>query len=275
MITISASFAYEKINTIVSILPQQTFVKAIGKDKVNVSVMVLPGNSPHSYEPKPSQMKEISQADVYFAIGVEFEHAWLKRFQSQNNSMKMVDLTHNIKKIAMKKHSHDKHNHEHESLDPHIWTSPNNVTIMAKSILDTLVELDSTNEQYYKDNYNEFLSDIKSLQTQIRSLLKPLPPHTKFMVFHPAWGYFADEFDLIQVSIEVEGKEPKPKELAHLMEEAKEENIKAIFTQPEFSDTSANLIAKQLQISVIKASPLNPNWSKNLLKLASAIAIKN
>lgn len=270
---ILAPSLYAKINTIVSIVPQKSFVEAIGGDLVNVSVMVLPGNSPHSYEPKPSQMKELNDAKLYFAIGVEFENAWLKRFANQNKNMLIIDTAKGIEKIAMAEHHHeeDKHDHKGASKDPHVWTSPSNLRVIAKNTLDALVNVDASNKATYEANYQAFMQKINSIDTEIQNILKNTPKGAKFMVFHPAFGYFATEYNLTQIAVEVEGKEPKPSALAELIKEAKEENIKAIFTQPEFSDKSAKIIADELKIKVIKVSPLNPKWDENLINLAKAI----
>lgn len=269
------SLGYAKVDAVVSILPQMTFVKQIGGDKVNIALMVEPGNSPHSYEPKPSQMKEISKARLYFAIGVEFENVWLERFKAQNSSMQIVDTSVNVSKLAMKKHKHEGHHKHHdkkEGLDPHIWTAPNNLKIIAQNILKALKESDKANEAYYKANYDKFIAQIDQVDQEIKEILKDTPKGAKFMVFHPAWGYFAKQYGLIQLPIEVEGKEPKPKTVAKLINKAKKEKIRAIFTAPEFSDTTAKTIADELGISVIKVSPLNPKWGQNLINLAKAIA---
>ena len=92
------------------------------------------------------------------------------------------------------------------------------------------------------------------------------------MVLHPSWGYFAKAYGLRQIAVEIEGKEPKPKELIHLLKEAREAQVKAIFIQPEFSDNAAKIIAKELEIPVIKVTPLAADWSENLLMIAKAIA---
>ena len=284
------TFTYANINAVVSILPQETFLKKIGADKVNVSLMVQPGKSPHTYEPKPSQMKDISQADLYFSIGVEFEHVWLKKFQDQNKKMLVVDMGEGIHKIEIAKHSHghedeaikDEHKghdhgddeHDEDNLDPHIWTSPSNVKVMAHNIYNQLVKIDSENTAYYKKNLETFLQEIEQTDKKIKEYLKNTPKHTKFMVFHPSWGYFAKDYDLEQFAIESGGKNPKPKQLAHLIDEAKEENVKAVFTAPEFSTKSAKQIAKEVGIPVIKVSPLSASWSENLIGLAKAISNK-
>jgi len=284
------SFIYANINAVVSIVPQETFLKKIGGDKVNVTTMIKPGNSPHTYEPKPSQMKDISKADIYFTIDVEFEHNWLKKFQNQNKSMIVKYMGDNIAKIKMEAHSHhdehkdhdhkkhedhDEHDeHEEGGEDPHVWTSPANVKIIAQNIFKELSKLDKENTAYYKKNLDMFLKEIEQTDKKIKSLFKNTPKHTKFMVFHPAWGYFAKKYDLEQLAIESGGKNPKPKQLAHLIDEAKEEKVQAVLTAPEFSTKSAKQIAKEVGVPVIKISPLNPKWSENLINLAEAISKK-
>ena len=109
------TYIFANINTIASILPEKTFIEAIGGEKVNVTLMVEPGSSPHSYEPKPSQMKEISEADLYFSIGVEFEKVWLSKFTNLNDKMKVIDLSKGIQKQQMQGHTHHEEDHgEHE-----------------------------------------------------------------------------------------------------------------------------------------------------------------
>jgi zinc transport system substrate-binding protein len=309
-----SSALYAKLDVTVSILPVQTFVKKIGGDKVNVALMVEPGNSPHTYEPKPSQMKQIAKSKLYFAIGVEFENVWLKKFQDLNSKMEIVHADEGIQKLPMKKHSHgdeeyghkDEHkghghheehhghkghddhghdnhghhddhakhdNHSKKGLDPHVWTSPKNVKVIAKNIYHALVHEDIDNAKYYKTNYEKFLKEIHEIEHHIEHILED-SHNAKFMVFHPAWGYYAKQFHLKQVGIEAGGKNPKPKQLMHLIKEAKEEKISAIFTAPEFSEASAKQIAREVGVPVIKVSPLNPKWGKNLIKLAKAIANK-
>lgn len=272
------SFVFAKLNVAVSILPELTFLQAIGGDKINPILMVKPGNSPHDYEPKPSQMKEITKAQIYLAIDVEFEHIWLPKFQNLNPKMKIVDIADGVTKLSMEQHHHGETKHEtdehkHGNSDPHIWTSPNNVKIIAKNIVDTLIKYDTSNKEYYTQNYKSFIQSIEDTQNTIHTILKD-KTNRKFMVFHPAWGYFAKEFHLQQLAIEAGSKNPKPKQIAYLIAEAKEENVQAVFTAPEFSEKVARQIALEIGVPVIKVSPLNPKWSENLINLAKAIANK-
>lgn len=286
LLFLTLSFVYAKPSVVVSILPQQTFVQKIAQDKVTIHLMVTPGSSPHSYEPKPSQMVAISQADLYFSTGVEFEKVWIERFRSQNEALPFIDISAGIQRIAMQnRHTHEEETHEHHAdahhhdhhdhagLDPHTWTSPANVKIMAHNIYESLVDLDAKNEAFYKKNLETFLAEIENTDQQIRDLLKPLSKEQRlFLVFHPSWGYFAKEYDLTQVAVEVDGKAPKPKDIMHVVHVAKEKNVQVILAQPEFSDKSAKIIAKESNIKVEKISPLHPEWSTNLIKMAKAIA---
>jgi len=272
------TFILANINAVVSILPEQTFVKAIGGDKVSVSLMVLPGNSPHTYEPKPSQMKDVAKATLYFAIGVEFENVWLGKFKSLNTNMQVIDLTEGIEKRAIASHAHHDHSthakEEGKGKDPHIWTDPENVKIIALHIYETLMNIDPDNKTYYRANYEKFIGRINHTDKQIKEILSHTAKGSKFMVFHPSWGYFASAYGLEQLSVEIEGKSPKPKEMILLINEAKKEKISAIFTQPEFSDSVAKVMANELKIDVVKVSPLASDWSENLIKIAHAIAGK-
>jgi zinc transport system substrate-binding protein len=270
------TLTFASTNVVVSIAPLQTFVEKIGGDKIETTVMVPEGSSPHTYEPKPSQMKEITQAQIYFAIEVEFEKVWLEKFKNQNKNLIVSDVARDINKSSITEHHEDKDEaeHAHGTLDPHIWVDPINVKHIAQNIYTTLSQVDANNSEYYKKNLENYIKEIDALDSQIKEILKDVPKGATFMVFHPAWGYFAKRYQLTQLAVEVEGKAPKMKALIKLIKIAKKEKVHAIFTQPEFSDKSAQLIANNLGISVIKTSPLAKDWSKNLLNLAKAIAHK-
>ena len=266
---LAGAVLYGKTEIVVSIPPQEYFVKAISGDS-DVTVMVKPGNSPHTYEPKPSQMKAVGKAGLYLSIGVEFESAWLPRFAAQNPKMKIVDISEGIERIPMT--GSGKKQKKGTRTDPHIWTSPSNVRILARNIADALASLHPEKKPEYEKNLKRFLETIDKLDTQIRKKLSKLPKNSTFMVFHPAWGYFAKEYGLRQLPVQIEGKSPKPAQLAALIEYARKEKVRALFVQPEFPDKSARLLAAQLGIPVVKISPLNHDWYSTMLDLAGKIA---
>ncbi len=274
-------FAADRTSVFVSIVPQKFFVQQIGKDLVDVHVMVRPGASPAVYEPKPRQMADLSKAKVYFAIGVPFESTWLKKITAANSKMKVVHTDHGVEKIPMAvPHHHDEegerkkeaehhHGRDPESgiVDPHIWLSPPLVKIQAHAILAALRDIDPAHGAVYEANYHQFVSEIDDLDARLRALFEGRRGR-KFMVFHPSWGYFARAYGLEQIPIEIEGKSPKPAQLKELIEHARENDVKIVFVQPQFSTKNAELVAREIGGQVAFADPLAEDWTANLLEVA-------
>ncbi len=267
-----ALFAEASVSVAVSIAPQSYFVKQIMGESAEVTVLVPPGSSPATYAPKPSQLKALKKASLYFSIGVAFEQNWLERFKSINSHMKIIDTSKGITKRSL---SHDEHDgHHHEGLDPHIWLSPRLVMIQAKTIVDALIEVDKTNKEHYQKNYEAFITKLKKLDKQISEILSPLK-QKNFIVFHPSFGYFADDYGLKQVAIEKEGKEPSLRHIKRVIDYAKAEGIKTIFVAPQFSQKAAAQIAKHVGAEVVTINPLSQDWESNLLKVAKSFEKAN
>lgn len=276
--------AKEKASLFVSIAPQEFFVRKIAGDRFDVSVMVAPGADAHTFEPKPRQMIALSEAKIYFAIGVEFEKTWLDRFQALNPDLKIVHTHHGIKKIPIKAFQHQEkdanpnrtsakkdHGQQHGrgGLDPHIWLSPPLVKILARNIRKALQDLDSAHASVYEANYQRFIAEIDKLDAELRGIFKG-KQGLGFMVYHPSWGYFAHTYQLAQIPVEIEGKAPKPAQLKALIAHAKEHGIKVIFVQPQFSARSADLIAREIGGQVAFVDPLARHWANNLREVALA-----
>lgn len=258
----------------VSIIPQKYFVEQIAKDLVKVNVMVGIGASPHTYEPKPAQMKMLSSSDAYFSIGDGFEKAWLPKFKSSNPKMLMVDSIKGVEKIAMGEHHHEGEKGGHdgkEELDPHVWLDPILVKIQAKNILDALCTLYPLHVKAFEENYYAFINSIDVLDATINDTLKEVK-NRSFIVFHPSFGYFASRYHLEQIPVEVSGKEVKPNELATIIKEAKEEGAKVVFVSPQFSQKSAQIIAKEIGGKILTIDPLSEKWHDNMLNIAKVFA---
>jgi zinc transport system substrate-binding protein len=277
-----------KVPVFVRIAPQKYFVQQIGKNLVDIQVMIPAGADPHTYEPKPQQMVTITRAKLYFAIGIEFEKARLKKLFRANPKMKVVQTDQNIQKIPMAAHHHsdDKDDHPAETeygqdqdyranngLDPHIWLSPPLVSKQAHAILTALQEIDPAHRSTYEANYQTFVSEIADLDAELKTIFAG-KRGLQFMVFHPAWGYFADTYDLQQLPVEIEGKNPKPAQLTELIEHAQANDIQVIFVQPQFSARSAELIAREIGGQVVFADPLAEDWAENLRKVAQQIKVQ-
>lgn len=268
----------------VSIAPQRYFVERIAGEGVDVNVMVEPGASPATYEPKPEQLAALSQSAVYFSIGVPFENVWLDRIAEANPEMPIVDTAAGIERVPIEAHSHeagadedhsddedDDHDHAEGAPDPHIWLSPSLVKVQARTIAEALIDLDPDRQAAYEANLDAFLADIEDLEGTIEEALSGVESR-KFLVFHPSWGYFAEDFGLEQVAIEVGGQEPSARELAELIALAEEEEIRVVFAQPEFSAEDATTIAEEIGGEVIMVSPLAEDWLNNMSKVADTFA---
>ncbi|MCD4818834.1 MAG: zinc ABC transporter substrate-binding protein [Candidatus Cloacimonetes bacterium] len=275
LILISCSTKAEKKenNLFVSILPQKYFLQKISSDYFQIEVMVSPGQSPATYEPLPQQLTLLKNTKAFFTINVPFEKAWLSKISSINPKMKIIDTTQNIKlrqmdvasEIFESKDLNKVHSLEHHlsKKDPHIWLSPKLVKIQAQTILNTLHEFDPENSKEYHQKYNNFIVELDELYNYMLDKLKDLNSK-QFLVFHPSWGYFADEFGLQQIPIEIEGKKPTSKELVTIIEFAKKNKIKVLFVQKQFSTKEAESIAKAISGKIIKIDPLAENYIENM-----------
>ena len=269
------------IKVFVSILPQKFFVEKIGGDFVEVAVMVQPGASPATYEPKPRQMVAIAKTDIYLAIGVPFEKVWLPKIVATNPNMQIVYTQAGIEMRAMQANqahqggsTHQYGETElgsdhHSGNDPHVWLSPPLVMQQARNILNGLETLDSTHRALYRANYKSFIVELVDLDLELKRLFQTVAEHSEFMVLHPSWGYFAHAYGLKQVPVEIEGKEPKPAELQYLIQYANERGIKVIFVQPQFTHQAARIIAKAIGGQIVIVDPLAPDWGANLRQVAS------
>ncbi|WP_066116978.1 metal ABC transporter solute-binding protein, Zn/Mn family [Geminocystis sp. NIES-3709] len=272
-----------KLNLTVSILPQKYFVEKIGGELVTVNVMVEPGIAAETYEPLPQQLANLSQSSAYISTGVPFEETWLEKIKSANPQIPIINSGEGIDKMPMVYHDHEEEGHSHEdkeknhdrkegnTFDPHIWLSPKLAKIQAQNIYQELVKLDPKNEAIYKQNLDKFLTEIVELDRQISQKFADID-RRKFMIYHPAWSYFAKDYNLEQISIELEGQEATSGELANLIKQAKADNIKVVFAQPQFTTKTVDSFAREIGGEVILLDDLAENWSENLLQVADKLA---
>ena len=267
----------QKIGVFTSIIPQEFFVEQIGGDRVEVQALVSPGKNPATYEPTPAQITKLSQADLFFTIGVPFEKAFLPSVK-ENLNTKIVDTSAGIEKRFLEAHSHDEegqdeeegHDHEAKTEDPHIWMSPRLVIKQAETIQNALVEYDPEGADYYNENYNKFKTSLEDVISELEIVLKPFEGNTVF-VYHPAFGYFLDNYGLVQEAVETGGKEPTPAQLNDIIQEAQSDDVHIVFVQPEFSIQSAKIIADAINGTVVTLNPLNRDYINNLYHMADEI----
>ena len=271
----------EQINVFVSILPQKYFVERIGGNRVRVSVMVGPGQSHETYEPLPQQMLDLGKAELFYRIGVSFEDSWMERIASLYPHARIIDTRRGIPlrrmesfeelRSAGERRTAGQHAHGHDGLDPHIWLSPRLVKIQASSIASALTEADPGSGDYYHANLAAFHAELDALSAELQKVIDRVQMK-KLLVFHPAWGYFADQFGLQQIPIEMEGKEPSPKQLTEVISYALENKIRVIFVQAQISSRTVKAIADEINGTAITIDPLAENYVGNLKAVAETIA---
>ncbi|MCK4872681.1 MAG: zinc ABC transporter substrate-binding protein [Phycisphaerales bacterium] len=261
----------------VSVLPQAFLVEQVGRVHVRVITLVQPGESPATYQPSDSQVSLVMKAAAYFRIGVPFENgAWFHAIE-RSRALTIIDTREGIELRTMHAdHSHhgsDEH-HGHAvggGADPHIWLSPRLLKIQAGTVARTLAELDPQ----HADDYAQNLADLERLLDEadqaVRATLEPMRGKAIF-VFHPAWGYFTDEYGLRQIAVEIEGKEPTDRELTILQQRAKAEGVKVIFVQAQIPSRMADAIAEAIGGRTDVLDPLALDVPANLKHIAERMA---
>lgn len=255
----------EKPIIAVSIVPQKTFAEAVCGDMAEVFVMIPPGNSPANYEPTPKEMEQFSKAKLYFAIGVPTEEANILPKAEEINEMKIVKLQDDVSKVYPDRELAP------GKRDPHIWLSPKRAIVMVESISREMGEFDPVNKEKYEENAQKYITELEDLDKQIKNALEGVKDR-KFIVFHPAFGYLADDYDLQMYALEENGKEATPQRLQEMVDLAKEENIKAVFYQAEISSKQAESFAEEIGGKTVQLAPLAPDYIENLKNMVTLIS---
>jgi zinc transport system substrate-binding protein len=250
----------------VSIPPQAYFVDRVGGRRVGVQALVRPGQDAHTYEPTPRQMADLARAKVYFRIGFPFENNLIPRLESSVPDLLIVDTRQGITLRSFQGGT----GQDEQGQDPHIWMSPTLVKMQVRTISDTLVRLDPMNEAEYRANAGRFVDDLEQAHSRIAQALAPLQGR-ELLVYHPAFGYFADEFGLKQVAVERAGKEPTSRQLARLIEQARARGIKVVFVQPQLSQAGARAVAEAIGGAVVPLDDLAYDYLANLENMAAKI----
>lgn len=254
----------------VSILPQKYFIERIIGDFADIQVLIPPGASPATYELSPSQMRSLSKSKAWFRVGhIGFEEAWHAKIEQSNDDLLVFDTSTNAELIAGEEMVHGDHVHLH-GIDPHIWMSPSEVKKMIKLSYDALIELFPEQESIFAIKYELLQQGIEELDKLLVSKFTDLE-NRKFIIFHPALTYLARDYSLEQISLELDGKEPSPRHLANLVEQAKAEDIHVVFIQKEFDQDNARQLAREIDGVVVQIDPLNADWSGQLVQIADKI----
>lgn len=254
----------------VSIAPYTFFVKAIAGNTVNIELLVPPGASFHTFEPTPKQVLEGAKSDIWFRVGETFESRPLQSIQAYRPQMRIVDLRNGIDLITDGAHKHCCHS----AADLHMWLSPTVAKMQAMAISRALMESYPENRDLYQRNLEQLLSQIDALDREISDTLKPLK-HRTIMVSHPAYAYFAREYNLTQLPIEFEGKDPSAQQLTRILQQAHQGGIKTIFIQRQYNNKGALLIANELNAKVVTLDPYSDNYFASMREIAQQFAAQD
>ena len=225
-------------------------------------VTVPPGYSPENYEPSPLQMQKLSNAALYFSIGVAAEENGIL---SSFDSTKIVALHERVAE------EYPERMLEPGERDPHIWLSPKRVQVMVDVIAQELGTLDPANQDVYRENARNYIAQLETLDLELKSILGKVK-NKKFLVFHPAFGYLADDYGLEMYTLEEHGKEATPQHLQRMIDLARREQIKALFYQEEIDSSQSIAFAEEIGGRTIQLAPLAADYIENLQRMARLMA---
>lgn len=227
-----------------------------------INVLIPSGASPASYEPSPLQIKQLEESALYLKTGeLGFEKTWIRDLEKKLPNIKFYNTSLGIDLLEGGSHSHDSHDH---AMDPHVWVSPRNVKIIAKNIQQAISSFDPTNAEFYQANLMAFENELDSLDNVLKDKLESCN-HRHFIIYHPALSYFARDYGLVQIPLEMEGKEPGFQHMQNIVDVAKENNIRLIFVQKEFNLDEAKTLEGEISGKIVVINPLDYNWSQQLL----------
>lgn len=261
----------EPIKALVSVLPQKQMLESIGKEYVEVEVLVPPSKSPEIYEPNIQQMKHIQNAEVFFGVGMPLESTWLKKFHSINPKLKYYNLAESHAHTLDSKSRDSKHSSTHAH-NPHIWLSLKDSQAQVAFIAKILSTLQPTHKDFFNAQSAQLTKELEQIYIQAQNLFTK---HTtkSFLVYHPAFGDFARDFDLEELSIEKDGKEAKGRDLSQLITQIKQRQIKALFIQPQYSKSRIQSLANELKLEILTLDPLKSQWLNSFALYACQIAL--
>ena len=256
----------------VSIIPQQYFIEQLSGGLAEVNVMIPPGASPATYEPTVSQLGKLDRSAVYMRIGyVGFEQSWMEKITSVNPGMKIVDLSEGVEIIGEEAgDGGDHHGPAHYGTDPHIWMSTINARIIARNIHKELLLLFPGEKEYLQARFDLFSHSLDSLHLAIGSKLEGIENRT-FMIYHPALTYYARDYALEQLSLEIEGKSPSPMHLKEMTDLARVNHISKILIQSQFDRKNAEILARETGSEIIQFDPLDLQWGDQMYYIAEQL----
>ena len=251
---------------VVTVAPQAAFVQELAGELVNVVTVLPPGANHETFSLPPQDMERISAANLYLALGLPPERAnILPKAAELNRNLKIIDVQNEVAKTYPPRYFAP------DDQDPHIWLSPKRAIAMVQLTARELASLDPANRETYSNNAQRFVARIEAADQEIRAALQSMSNRT-FIVYHPAFGYFAEDYNLNMVALEEEGKEADPRRMREIIDLAREKGIKIIFYQEDIDGRQSRTFAEELGGRAEKVSPMATDYVENLQRMARAFA---
>ena len=282
----------EKPLVYVPVLPYEWLFERVGGDWIEVETIAGEGDDCHDYSPTPKQLAGISKANLIFSGDLGFERNFFVKLGDGIDAPKEISLLEGLDLLEgscgvcehehehaepaeegkESEEAHDHHHHDHAELkDPHVWLSPKMLIQQADRVASILKEFTvPAAAAAIDENVAALKAELTAVHEELTVALEPMKGQT-FYVYHGAFAYFAQAYGLEQKAIEVTGRRPSPKQLAGIASQAKEDNVKVIFVQPQFDQSSAASLAETIGGTVRELDPLEKDVIGNLHTMAAAI----
>lgn len=289
----------DKLTVAVSIVPQQAILEAVAGDLVEVVTVIPAGASPANYDPDARTMTEIMSSDVYFTIGVPTEAGNILGELDDINVVHLDELVGEVYPDLLlgeehededhdsdhededhededhddedEDHEDEEHDdHDHTGRDPHIWLSVKRMVLMTEIVRDELIKLDEANKEVYTENAETFINELNELDAEVEEMFHDLTFKT-FIIYHPSFGYFADDYGLTMLELEEGGNEASARRLKEVIDFARDNDIHTIFHQDEISSSQVLAIVDELEAELVLLTPLSDDYINNYRKVAESI----
>jgi zinc transport system substrate-binding protein len=255
--------AQPRLPVIVTILPHAGLADRLGGELLQVEVLVGPGQSPHTFDPTPRQLADVSDARVWFRAGVAMERSLADRLTRLVPDLEVVDLSAGLMTRAGSDHAGEP--------DPHVWLSPHLYAEQARAMAAALIALDASHADVYRRNLAAVQDSLAAVDRDLTAMLAPVRGHTLY-VFHPAFSYFCHDYGLQESAIESGGVDPGPRALAAILADIARTGARVIFVEPQFASSAAAAIARLAGLGTVTLDPLARDNITNLRRLGRAIA---
>ncbi len=249
-----------------SVPPIAALAAEVGGAHVQTFSLLRPGDNPVTFAPTPRQLLALADSDLYLRAGLPFERTWMTRLRQVNSRMRVVDVREGVAATPL----HHAHGTHVQMPDPHLWSDPLAAIHIADNIRRALSELDPAHADDYRRGFEATQRRLQRLDRWIRARLHRRHADS-FLVYHPAWGYFAHRYGLNQLAIEHEGKQGGARWLTSLIEQARREGIRVVLIQPQFDHRQAEQIARAIGARLVTIDPLAADQQSELRRLVEAL----